>query len=91
MFRIKTNKWQEFCDNAEQFGFKKDNYGNLIKSIPNGQIVIYSYMNNRILKKEVYDSTTKCGFKYQGEFNQVIKPYIKDLVEMDYVENTRCE
>lgn len=48
------------------------------------RISIWRY--NHSIEDDVVDSTTYSGFKYEGEYKHIIKPYIQDLIQAGLVE-----
>lgn len=87
MLRIKENKWKEFCDNAESFGFEENSYEYYRMATSRREISIDKY--DFEIKDNILDNTTICGFKYRGEFKSKIKPYIQDLISQGYVEKVK--
>ena len=41
---------------------------------------------NREIVDYLKDNTTYSGYKYEGEYKHIIRPYIKDLIKADLVE-----
>lgn len=68
-------------------GFRQAREGRsyYIKTIRQGEIEI-DVVGGRIWKR-VYDHTTYTRFKYAYEYNQTIKPYLKDLFEKGLIIN----
>ena len=68
----------------EKFGFK-DVEAYYIKSVTRKRdIIIWKY--NKEIVDYLKDSTTYVGYKYEGEYKHIIRPYIKDLIEAGLVE-----
>ena len=40
----------------------------------------------REIRDYMLDPTTYTGYKYEGEYRHIIKPYIQDLIKADMVE-----
>ena len=81
MLKIKNNVGLK---ELEKFGFK-DIVSYYIKSVTrNRDIIIWKY--NKEIVDYLKDNTTYSGYKYEGEYKHIIRPYIKDLIEADLVE-----
>lgn len=81
MFKIKGNVGLK---ELEKFGFKEI-VSYYIKSVTRKRdIIIWKY--NKEIVDYLKDSTTYSGYKYEGEYKHIIRPYIKDLIEADLVE-----
>lgn len=81
MLKIKNNVGLK---ELEKFGFK-DVEAYYIKSVTRKRdIIIWKY--NKEIVDYLKDSTTYVGYKYEGEYKHIIRPYIKDLIEAGLVE-----
>jgi hypothetical protein len=81
MLKIKNNVGLK---ELEKFGFK-DVVSYYIKSVTRKRdIIIWKY--NKEIVDYLKDSTTYVGYKYEGEYKHIIRPYIKDLIEAGLVE-----
>lgn len=81
MLKIKNNVGLK---ELEKFGFK-DIVSYYIKSVTRKRdIIIWKY--NKEIVDYLKDNTTYSGYKYEGEYKHIIRPYIKDLIEADLVE-----
>ena len=68
----------------EKFGYK--NIGNVyFKTVTNKRVIRISEIGKEIIDY-VIDSSTYSGYKYEGEYKHIIRPYIKDLIEAGIVE-----
>lgn len=81
MLKIKDNVGLK---GLEKFGFK-DFEAYYLKSVTRKRnIIIWKY--NREIVDYLTDNTTHSGYKYEGEYRHIIRPYIKDLIEAGLVE-----
>ena len=68
----------------EKFGYK-DVEAYYLKSVTrNRDIIIWKY--NREMVDYLKDNTTYSGYKYEGEYKHIIRPYIADLIQVGFVE-----
>lgn len=68
----------------EKFGYK-DVEAYYLKSVTrNRDIIIWKY--NREMVDYLKDNTTYSGYKYEGEYKHIIRPYIEDLIQAGLVE-----
>ena len=81
MFKIKNNV---SLKELEKFGFK-DIVSYYIKSVTRKRdIIIWKY--NKEIVDYLKDNTTYSGYKYEGEYKHIIRPYIKDLIQAGLIE-----
>ena len=81
MLRIKDNV---DLKELKKFGFK-DVEAYYLKSVTrNRDIIIWKY--NREIVDYLKDNTTYSGYKYEGEYKHIIRPYIADLIQAGLVE-----
>jgi hypothetical protein len=81
MLKIKDNV---DLKELEKFGFK-DFEAYYFKSVTRKRN-IYIWKYNREIVDYLKDNTTYSGYKYEGEYKHIIRPYIKDLIEAGLVE-----
>lgn len=68
----------------EKFGYK--NIGNVyLKAATTKRVIRISEISKEIIIY-VLDSSTYSGYKYEGEYKRIIRPYIKDLIKAGLVE-----
>lgn len=70
-------------------GFRHANEGRtyFIKTIKQGEIEI-DIITGKIWKR-MYDHTTYTGYKYANEYNQTIKPYLKELFSKGLIKEVK--
>lgn len=68
----------------EKFGFR-DLITYYIRSATRKRdIIIWKY--NKEIVDYLKDNTTYVGYKYEGEYKHIIRPYIQDLLQAGLVE-----
>ncbi len=82
-FYIKKDKWEDFERNHIKYGFK-DLFGRYMRSATNNR-VLFVYADREVADCK-FDSTTKTGYAYEGEFRHRTKTYIMDLIADGYIE-----
>lgn len=81
MWKIKSNV---SLKELEKFGFR-DLIAYYIKSVTKKRdIIVWKY--NKEIVDYLKDNTTYVGYKYEGEYKHIIRPYIQDLIQADLVE-----
>lgn len=81
MLKIKDNV---DLKELEKFGYK--NIGNVyFKTVTTKRVIRISEFDKKITDN-VLDSSTYTGYKYEGEYKHIIKPYIQDLIQAGLVE-----
>lgn len=78
--KIKADKMCEL----EKFGFEESKHYYSKQVTKNRDIVIWKWDNS--IRDYVFDNSTYSGYKYEGEYRHIIKPYIQDLIKADMVE-----
>ena len=68
----------------EKYGYKDVEVYYLKSVTRNRDIIIWKY--NRGIVDYLKDSTTYSGYKYEGEYKHIIRPYIADLIQAGLVE-----
>jgi hypothetical protein len=83
-FYIKEERWGDFEQNFEKYGFKKG-YGGFYYKLTENKRVVFVYPYSKEISDEKIDYTTYSGFAYEGEFRHRTKTYIGDLIADGYV------
>lgn len=84
-FYIKEDKWKDFRENHDKYGFNRGRNGNYYKYVGNKrELVVYDY--NREITDLRIDFTTYTGYMYESEYRHRTKTYIGDLIKDGYIE-----
>ena len=70
----------------EKFGYSCYNDGSYWYKYVTSKRRISIWEYDRHIDDDVVDRTTYSGFKYEGEYRHIIKPYIQDLIQAGLVE-----
>lgn len=84
MWKVKKNV---HLKELEKFGYT--DYGNYYAKYVTSRRVIHIWKYSREIIDDIIDYSTYSGYKYEGEYKHIIKPYIRDIIDADMVEKIK--